>query len=228
MAFIVPKSLLYSEGWYSAVQSLYRNTSQIIDVEQAFEKVLLEQVVFVYTNATTYTHYRARKFIDNRFLSDNLIPNKVVDGFRAWICDVSMAELSLALKLIHATTFMKDVATSSRGLPIQRSIASEGEYKIIGGKNIGRYKLTGFRGFVHRSEVLRNKRKAGQILGAPKVISQQIVAHIQNPIPHIMITATVDSDGSILGLDTVENTYLTTDTIHLNLVAALFNSKLIN
>jgi len=43
-----------------------------------------------------------------------------------------------------------------------------------------------------------------------------------------MIIASVDPVGNILGLDTVENTIAINNAIHLNMIAALFNSRLIS
>ena len=50
ISYIVPKSLLYSESWYSLIESMIKNMKEIIDVEKAFENVKLEQVVFVYNS----------------------------------------------------------------------------------------------------------------------------------------------------------------------------------
>ncbi len=51
LTFIVPKSLLYSENWFSLVKSMLGNVSILVDVEKAFENVKLEQVVFVYSKS---------------------------------------------------------------------------------------------------------------------------------------------------------------------------------
>ncbi len=227
VAFIVPKSLLYSRVWFTLVKALLPNTSVIVDVEQAFSHVLLEQVVFVYSRGRRFSQYRARKFIDNVFTTDVMIPIEYVNRFKAWICDVSTAELEIALKIMHNGKFMHHISTSLRGLPLQRFVSSSGKYRIIGGKNINRYCINGIKGLVKQTDIEQASKKV-KILARPKVIAQQIIAHVQNPKPHIMIIATVDSDGSILGLDTVENTFANTADIHLNLIAALYNSTLIN
>ena len=62
----------------------------------------------------------------------------------------------------------------------------------------------------------------------PKVVSQDILAHIENPRPHIKITSTVDKVGDILSLDTVTNTVLSDQNFGLAFISALFNSTLIN
>ena len=59
-------------------------------------------------------------------------------------------------------------------------------------------------------------------------MSQKIIAHIQNPKPHIKITATVDQTGDILSVDTVINTVLTDENFSPIFVSAILNSVLIN
>ena len=62
----------------------------------------------------------------------------------------------------------------------------------------------------------------------PKVISQRLVAHIQNPKPHIKIISTVDKTGDILNVDTVENTIIENKNFSPIFISSLFNSTLIN
>jgi hypothetical protein len=46
VTMIVPKSLLYSEKWFKLVEKMLPNTTLLVDVEKAFEKVKLEQVFY--------------------------------------------------------------------------------------------------------------------------------------------------------------------------------------
>jgi hypothetical protein len=155
------------------------------------------------------------------------VPVSFVSRFRTWPCDVSDEELRLGTKISASGLFLRDVSKSFRGFPLQQRLVPSGKFHVIGGKNIVRYGISGFKGCVRQSDLESVSRKVSVLL-QPKVISQQIVAHIQNPEPHIMIIASVDPVGDVLGLDTVENTVATNDTIHLNTIAALFNSRLIN
>ena len=98
---------------------------------------------------------------------------------------------------------------------------------MIGGKEISRYGILGVKGFVKRDYLDLKNRKV-QLLRQPKVLSQNIVAHIQNPKPHIKITSTVDKTGDILSVDTVNNTVITDENFSPFFISALFNSTLIN
>jgi adenine-specific DNA-methyltransferase len=227
VSFVVPKSLLYSQRWFSLVKALAPNTSALVDLEQAFENVLLEQVVFVFRRSHPVSGYLAYKFRDSAFKERAVVPISVVSRFRTWPCDVSNEELRLGTKISASGLFLRDVSKSFRGFPLQQRLVSSGKFRVIGGKNIVRYGISGFKGCLRQSDLESVSRKVSALL-QPKVISQQIVAHIQNPSPHIMIIASVDPIGDVLGLDTVENTIAINDAIHLNMIAALFNSRLIN
>jgi len=91
---------------------------------------------------------------------------------------------------------------------------------VIGGRNISRYRIDGVKGFATR-DMLASADKKIQSLLQPKILSQNIVTHKK-------IKATVDKTGDILGVDTVENTFLTNLNFSLNFIAALFNSTLVN
>ena len=53
-------------------------------------------------------------------------------------------------------------------------------------------------------------------------------SHIQNPIPHIKITSTIDNIGNVLSVDTVNNTVVYDSSFKIETISALLNSKLIN
>ncbi len=169
--------------------------------------------------------YNAIKFRNQEFHRCSAIGVDLIKHFQTWPCEVSDEEVKLGQKLSTSGLFLEELTTSFRGLPLQSRVSSHGKYPVIGGRNIVRYGVSGVKGYL--LELDKSDKKVAHLL-RPKVLSQQIVAHIQNPVPHIKIMATVDIEGSIVGLDTVENTVPKNDLIHANLICALFNSKLIN
>jgi len=66
--------------------------------------------------------------------------------------------------------------------------------------------------------------KVKQLL-KPKIISQNIVAHVMNPFDRIIIMATYDKKG-ILTLDTVMNTFLTDNSFSYEYILGILNSRL--
>ena len=227
VAFILPKSLLYSEKWHDLTFALLEKTVVLVDVEKAFEKVKLEQVVVIYFLQCDDTFYLGRKFLNNIFTRTTRINKNHPTQFQAWICDVSCDEIKLGSKIAGVGTYLGNISGTTRGLPIQRNLAPRGDIQVIGGKEISRYGILGVKGFVKRDYLDLKNRKV-QLLRQPKVLSQNIVAHIQNPKPHIKITSTVDKTGDILSVDTVNNTVITDENFSPFFISALFNSTLIN
>ena len=224
LAFIVPKSLLYVESWRSLAFALLDKTRVLVDVEAAFKNVKLEQVFFIYDTHHAENYYTARKFVDDTWTRAVEIPASHVNAFQAWICDVSLEEIRLGERINRIGTFMRDISETKGGRNLRKLLAERGDLPVIGGKDIARYNLMGNRGFIARDAAAEKAPFQLQ----PKVVSQDILAHIENPRPHIKITSTVDKVGDILSLDTVTNTVLSDQNFGLAFISALFNSTLIN
>ena len=227
IALIVPKSLLYSEKWQDLALALLQKTAVLADVEKAFEKVKLEQVVFIWSTQCNDDFYIGRKFLNSVFTRTTRINRKYPKKFQAWICDVSSAEIELSLKIANVGTYLRNISKTTRGLPLQRYLTPHGDIQVIGGKEITRYGITGAKGFINRKDLDSTNRKFRRLL-QPKVLSQNIVAHIQNPKPHIKIISTVDKIGDVLSVDTLMNTVITDENFSPVFISALFNSTLIN
>ena len=227
LAFIVPKSLLYVENWHSLLFALLKKTRVLIDVGKAFKDVKLEQVIFIYDMLYAENFYEAHKFVDETRARETHICHSCPIQFQAWICDVTPEEVQLGLKLNQIGTFMRDISETKRGLPWQSRLSKSSDVPVIGGDNIIRYGIDGVKGYIG-SENLDASNKKVVFLQKPKVMSQRIIAHIEEPKPHIKITATADQTGDILSVDTVINTVLTAENISPVFVSAVLNSALIN
>jgi len=227
LTFIVPKSLLFAEIWFSLVKSLIGKVTTLVDVEKAFEKVKLEQVFFSYNPCINTEFYLARKFLDSEFTTTTVIPNNMVSKFQAWICDVTEEELNIVRHMTTDFDFMRQISKTKRGAPIQKDLSTKGEFPVIGGKNIYKYGYCGTKGYLSK-RVLNNYRQKVLFLNQPKIISQRLVAHIQNPYPHVQIMAAYDPKGHILSVDTVENTILNDNSYDYRYILGLLNSKLIS
>ncbi|MCC7431249.1 Eco57I restriction-modification methylase domain-containing protein [bacterium] len=226
-SFIVPKSLLYSESWFSLVKALLKGTIVLVDVEKAFENVLLEQVVFVCGKEILQETYEAKKFLNEQFSRSNRFSKKTVEKFKAWICDVSQEELQVAEKILKQTNlvYLNEISKTLSGCSFDRKqIKEKGDFPILGGKSISRYRLREMKGYVNKNDLSKHLEKIKLIL-VPKIISQDIIAHIQNPLPHIKITSFFDSNGTLLTLDTVQNTILLTFEFNYKFILSILNSS---
>ncbi|MFC1460968.1 Eco57I restriction-modification methylase domain-containing protein [Verrucomicrobiota bacterium] len=224
IAFIVPKSLLFSEKWLSLAETLAPKTIALVDVQKAFDNVLLEQVVFVYDHAKTRETYLAQKFINTEFSRQVYLPVTLLQRFKSWLCGVSEPEIAIAIKMTDNSISLSQISETMRGLPLQSALKKKGEIPIIGGKNVQRYAIDGAKGYLGKTDLVSAKNKVTALL-RPKIVSQNIVAHIENPTPHIQITSAMDLDGDLFSVDTVNNTFLTTDKYDLRFILALLNSR---
>lgn len=228
LAFIVPKSLLYSERWFPLVESLLGRVKALIDVEKAFSNVLLEQVVFVYSGSINVSKYLAIKFKEDKFAKTIFISNDLARKIEAWICDVTDEEIDILQKVLSSNiVYMKDISDTKRGMGLQKQLSKTGDCPIIGGKNIFRYGIDGVKGYLS-IEAIKNKTKKLSFIRQKKIVSQDVIAHIQNPAPHIKIMSYLDEDGHIYGLDTVQNTVIIDNKYDYRYILAILNSSFVS
>ena len=227
IAFIAPKSLLYVENWQSVSFELLENTSILVDVQDSFKGVKLEQVVFIYDKLHTNNIYTAYRLENETWRKKACVPHSYPVQFQTLICDVSQEEIQIGLKLNQIGMFLRDISETKRGLPLQNKLSESGDIPVIGGKNIKRFEVDGIKNYLTHDKLDPNSESL-QFLKQPKVMSQKIIAFIQNPKPHIQISATVDLTGDILNVDTVINTILTDENFTPIFISAILNSALIN
>ena len=233
LAFIVPKSLLFVKSWHSLFFALFGKTRVLVDVGEAFEGVKLEQVIFIYDSCYTENFYTAYRFVNETWNSKTEICQTYANQFQTWLCDVSYEEIQLGLKVKQIGTLMQDISDTKRGLPWQSKLSEAGDVPVVGGKQIVRYGTNGIKGFVNSEnldppEDSDSPNKRVKFLQQPKVMSQNIIAHITDPKPHIKIMATTDQTGDVLSVDTVTNTVLADRNASPIFISALLNSMLIN
>jgi len=225
-SFIIPKSLAYSQKWQSGRNLIIKDLGYAYDTSKAFKDVLLEQMVVVisqkYSSSPTY---------EVAFLGESGPSNQASiakDASHATdtiLLGVTEAELSIFAKMTFSNLFMKDVSKTARGLPFQRHLskAKEGE-PIYRGDSIGRYILFPALECVNKA-ALESAVDKVSFLRQPKIMSQQIVAHVLKPVDHIVLMSTFDKQG-VITLDTVQNTIITDKKFAGELVTALLNSTL--
>src|SRR5262249_14637765 len=113
-----------------------------------------------------------------------------------------------------------------RGVLLQGRMADEGERRVIGGKQVQRYRLSGVKGYLATGEPL-----PPQALVRPgSILVQNIVAHIAHPEEHIKIIGTVvgrQESTEIVILDTV-NQLTNPSSLSSHFFLGLLHSHLIN
>jgi hypothetical protein len=213
LCFILPKAITYTRDWQAIRTHLLPALVGLYDMKQAFEGVLLEQVIIFLQPSEHSTKYIANSLqssqkaieIEKRFIQDT------------WYCDLTPEELSLLTTLFARPkiTPISELIKTFRGLPLQshsNQISPEKIQKnpefIGGGKDLTRYALRPLKQTIFFNHIpvlyLKNLPK----YQVPKLIFQNIVAYISKPVSHIRVMGTFDATG-ILIYDTVNVVQIT-------------------
>lgn len=224
LCFIVPKSLAYAQVWEHGRKLVLDHLLWTIDVSKAFQDVKLEQMIIGLlkdSNTNTYENER----IDS---PAKLTLEKDVLGKTGTILfSGSKDEISVLRKMNASGTYFRNISTTRRGLPLQSGlISSKTDFPTLKGRDISQYRIKKPDVYLPESVIAEQNDDAIDFLKKAKVVSQRIVAHIQNPVPHLFIMSAVNSQG-LLSVDTVENTMITDEFYSPYFLVALLNSKVV-
>ncbi len=200
LTFLIPKKSLYGDAWSGFRRDLWGKykLTFLLDVSKAFEGVLFEESAFGLVKARQDTMlklcYLAKSNTICEFTSAPketvFMPNNTVQMYKA------LYPGSLFTKIICRSTDEKLVA-GELGLAIGTDFFSDIEtgYKLLKGIDVQRWRIRRHRYLANAHKL--NWNDATKFL-APKVIAQVLLAHIENPHPHIKITACLDDEGIII------------------------------
>jgi len=226
LGLIVPKSICYSDAWLSMRNYLVSNLSALIDVSKAFDEVLLEQVILIYNKSILSNKVFTAKTINGDFVNNALVEKKVYINFDCYLTGLTNQEINIGVKIKNIGETFNKFCSIKRGQDIQSKIVNEKwDIPIYRCKSIGRYVLKeAVEGLT--KGVYDKLTEQISYMSVPKIIIQNIIAHVTKPKEHIIIMATLDKKG-IISLGSVGNIYVTTKTIPEYLIG-LLNSKLIS
>ena len=222
--FIIPKSFSFASN-YAAIRTFIKeDIREIIDCKKVWREVKLEQIIFFFQKNKTHTRYLNKKLENEKYIDVGLIDKKHCDNFGFYLNDISNEELLIALKMRKSNLFIKDIATNARGGMFQKQLSEKGNMEVLGGAEIQRHGIVGVKGKINK-EVIENDSKA--FINENSVLVQRIIAHIQNPIDHIKITACYPKNRNYAIVDTL-NQITFEKKYNAKVFWFLFNSKLIN
>jgi hypothetical protein len=138
--------------------------------------------------------------------------------------DITQNELEIGLKINNLNFFIKDIANNSRGGIFQKFLSDTGNCEVLGGAEIQRNGIIGIKGKVDY-ELIKNDTK--NFIKENSILVQNIVAHIENPTPHIKITACFPENTNYAIVDTINQVTFQND-YDCKIFWLLFNSKLLN
>jgi len=227
IAYIIPKSLTFVDGWRKPREFVLdkNNLLVIIDISKSFENVLLEQVVVIYKNLVEKADYtfQAGSGWHKSIELKGSVRKSLAKELDIIPCHLDNTKIGIYEKIKKDSVPLSEISRTFRGLPWQQRVSDKG-VPIVRGRDIGRYCIKTLDTLIKLSKSDENDKNV-TILRQLKIISQNIVAHVMNPNDHIIIMATLDTEG-LLTLDTCMNTILTSQKYSSQYVLALLNSKL--
>ncbi|MFA7314373.1 MAG: N-6 DNA methylase [Candidatus Magasanikbacteria bacterium] len=201
LSFIIPKKCTYGDSWDGWRVNYFQKYDLhfILDSGKAFDRVLLEQTAFGLAKRNQSGDIQLC-FLDNKMDKIHLFARSLKEKIFK-----SNNTIQIYLEYFPRSIFEKIVAkstpetlvTGDLGLGIGTEFFSDEktEYKLLKGIDISRWQVRSHR-FLKNKEKL-NWNNAKRFLRA-KVLCQRLIAHIENPIPHIKVTACFDSEGIII------------------------------
>jgi len=209
LTFIIPKKALYGESWRNVRKMWTGNgLTYLMDASKAFEEVLLEQVSFsiikdahtvaVTIGALNQAEDRIEIFgsfplvdifsddLKNAQIYRGIFPKDLLDKIRSSsICDTGdlvKGEIGIS----NITEYL--------------TFESVGNCPCVKGIDMIRY------GFKPEVRYLKGKiaKKYSEVYRGHKIVSQEIIAHVQNPYPHIIITMSYDDANRLINDTCVE------------------------
>ncbi|MHA1874988.1 MAG: Eco57I restriction-modification methylase domain-containing protein, partial [Promethearchaeota archaeon] len=209
LTFIIPKKSLYGESWREIRQIWVSNRLvYLMDASKAFKNVLLEQVSFSIIKAPNnnenisvgalnqhkdYIEVFGSFSLNNVFLNDY----KNAQIYRGMYPE-SLLEKIMKDSIVNTKQLVKGVIGLSN-ITSHLTFENNSNYPCVKGIDILRYGLKQNRYL--RKEIAKDYLS---LFKGDKIVAQEIIAHIQNPFPHILITMFYDNRERLINDTCVE------------------------
>jgi hypothetical protein len=200
LTFIIPKKSLYGDAWDGFRRDYWGKykLTFLLDVSKAFEEVLFEESAFGLAKTSQDTELRLCYLTESDMICEFarapkdfiFMSNNTVQIYKTLYPD------SLFRKIMSKSTDEKLIA-GELGLAIGTDFFSDmpTDYKLLKGIDVERWRVKQHR---YLANIQRLNWDDAKKFLTPKVIAQRLIAHIENPKPHIRITACLDDEGIII------------------------------
>lgn len=225
-SFIVPKPLTYSSNWQKSRAELVGELQELVDTGKVWKNVKLEQVIFVRQKGTAADSYRSSVRIDQQIHFVGEISKQECQRFGFFLNGVSNKELLIAHKVLNRGASLNQLVSNTRGGMFQNLVVQQGDLSVIGGAHLSRYQIVGRKGYVGADQQL----PSNAFLRPNSILIQNIVAHIENPQPHVKIIGSVVDQSvlqTIVILDTV-NQLENRSPMSAKYILGILHSQLLN
>jgi len=215
-AYIIPKSFTYASNWIKTRNKIINEILEIVDCSKVWNEVKLEMSICISKKNSIENTFISSIRNDFDIVKIGVIDKKLCHIFDFLLNGLSENEIQIGLKIKKQEKVLNDFVKNQRGAMLQKNISEEGNFNVLGGKQIQRYFLSkNLKGKISEKYIVDNKA----FINENSVLVQNIVAHVKNPYPRIIIIST------IINHDTLK--YVILDTINQLTVKSLFSNKFI-
>jgi len=221
LGFIIPKAFTFASNYEKVRGLVWDGIEAIIDGSKVWKEVKLEQVIIIVVKDINYKIYKSGLAKDNQILITGEIDKKIAKSFGFFLNDLSQKEIKIGQKIFKSGGFLGEFIKNKRGVILNKFVEG-GKFPVIGGKEIDRFKIKNIRGYIN-DDLSQTTAK----IEKNSILVQGIVAHIENPIDHIKITANIPDSTKYFIADNI-NQIVPKGNITNYFIWALLNSQLLN
>lgn len=221
VGLVLPKPLTYSAAWRQLRREITLEVVALCDIECGWREVRLEQVLVVLAPGVRRAAFVTARGNGARFVRGPHCTTALAARLDTLPAGPSAADWSRLECLRCDERSFGDLCRTFRGLAAQRELVATGEVPVVGGRDLLRFGLRSTSGYLPAANV------PVEHTSGPRLLFQNIVAHITRPRPHIRLIGTFQAD-PIATLDTVNNVVPRSADVDLWAVLALLHSRLVN
>jgi type I restriction-modification system DNA methylase subunit len=236
IGLVLPKMLTYTKGWKGSREEIFKTRIRsLVDCQEAFEKVLLEQILMIVeknhvdeTSSYLVGEVKGANIeISSKHISQNLAKQ---DGFL--FLEPTETAYGIRQKMLNGTVQLGSICDIILGQGIQslscwRDTASPKDMRILRGDDVQMWHIQNCLYFSPDDPEVQSYRSQIEQLSVPHIVAQRIVAHIRYPKPHIILMAAYDEKGAF-AFNTVVNILVTDPNYDYRYILSLLNSKLLS
>ncbi|GHU39339.1 hypothetical protein FACS1894190_03460 [Spirochaetia bacterium] len=226
--FIIPKAFTYASNWQKTRNIILPDIEVVADCGKVWQEVKLEMSICINqknNKKSTFVYYKRE---DKKLTKFGSKKRALCKEFDLILNGVDDKETEIGLKIKRANKTLNDFIENKRGAMLQKNVSKKGNIFVLAGKQVGRYFLETkiVKGKIDSKLVLDEKA----LLANNSVLVQNIVAHIEKPYPHILISASLnnlENRKSFVILDTVNQLTIKND-FSPTFILGIINSHLVS
>jgi type I restriction-modification system DNA methylase subunit len=225
--FIVPKAFTFASNYEKTRAELLRDLNLIVDCSKVWSEVKLEMSIYLSQKNSNTPDYASCIRIGKEISRIGKVSKNLCQEFNFFLNGLSDKEILIGQKIASSPQRLPNVINNRRGAMLQSFVGNEGDTFVLGGKQIQRYSIE-----IDNSRKINQKEVLDSMahISLNSILVQNIVAHIQNPFPHILIIASVpnkDITETCVLLDTV-NQLENKSRYSTRFILGFLNSTIVN